>query len=36
MKIFSIYVRNGNQTKPVSGVTAMLAFYKDIFGIDNK
>ena len=32
----TIYVRNGNQTKPVSGVTAMLAFYKDIFSIDNK
>lgn len=32
----TIYVRNGNQTKPVSGVTAMLSFYKDVFGIDYK
>lgn len=30
----TLYVRNGNQTKPISGVKATLAFYKDIFGID--
>lgn len=32
----TIYVRKGNQTKPISGVTAMLAFYKDVFGIDHE
>lgn len=30
----TLYVRNGNQTKPISGVKATLAFYKDVFGID--
>ena len=32
----TIYVRKGNQTKPIFGVTAMLAFYKDVFGIDHE
>ena len=30
----TLYVRNGNQTKPISGVKATLAFYKDVFSID--
>lgn len=30
----TIYVRNGNQTKPITGVSATLAFYKDVFRID--
>ena len=30
----TLYVRNGNQTKSISGVKATLAFYKDVFGID--
>lgn len=30
----TLYVRNGNQTKPISGVKATLAFYKDVFGTD--
>lgn len=30
----TLYIRNGNQTKPISGVKATLAFYKDVFGTD--
>ena len=30
----TLYVRNGNQTKTISGVKATLAFYKDVFSID--
>lgn len=30
----TLYVRNGNQTKTISGVKGTLAFYKDVFSID--
>ncbi len=32
----TIYVRNGNQTKPITGAKAILDFSKNIFRTDNK